>query len=86
MDPAHKPVLGKRRPDPTRHGGKNWPPIAFSPKTAMIYIPATNICAAHPPERISNTRIHGSTNRCSSVLLLSGEFKPGNAHGQAGMK
>jgi alcohol dehydrogenase (cytochrome c) len=24
------------------HGGKNWPPIAFSPKTRMIYIPANN--------------------------------------------
>ena len=27
---------------PDAHGGKNWPPAAYSPKTRMIYIPATN--------------------------------------------
>ena len=28
-------------------GGKNWPPIAFSPKTRLIYIPANeNLCGA----------------------------------------
>ena len=30
---------------PSLSGGKNWPPIAFSPETRMIYIPANdNIC------------------------------------------
>ena len=30
---------------PSLWGGKNWPPIAFSPKTRMIYIPANeNLC------------------------------------------
>jgi alcohol dehydrogenase (cytochrome c) len=43
VDPAHKPAIGKEAgfcPDP--HGGKTWPPIAFSPKTRMIYVPANN--------------------------------------------
>ena len=43
VDPAHKPITGKAAPFcPNAHGGKNWPPIAFSPKTRMIYIPANN--------------------------------------------
>lgn len=48
IDPAHKPGTGKTADFcPSLHGGKNWPPIAFSPKTRMIYIPANeNICAS----------------------------------------
>ena len=48
VDPAHKPGTGKRAEYcPSLWGGKNWPPIAFSPKTRMIYIPANeNLCAA----------------------------------------
>ncbi|MBV8842462.1 MAG: PQQ-dependent dehydrogenase, methanol/ethanol family [Bryobacterales bacterium] len=48
VDPAHKPGTGKRAEYcPSLHGGKNWPPISFSPKTRMIYIPANeNLCAA----------------------------------------
>jgi len=49
VDPAHKPGTGKRADFcPGTHGGKNWPPIAFSPKTRMIYIPANNnICGSN---------------------------------------
>jgi alcohol dehydrogenase (cytochrome c) len=43
VDPAHKPGTGKEADFcPNLHGGKNWPPIAFSPKTRMIYVPANN--------------------------------------------
>jgi alcohol dehydrogenase (cytochrome c) len=43
VDPEHKPGTGKRADFcPGSHGGKTWPPIAFSPKTRMIYIPANN--------------------------------------------
>ena len=46
VDPAHKPGTGKMVEHcPSLSGGKNWPPIAFSPETRMIYIPANeNIC------------------------------------------
>jgi len=47
VDPARKPATGKKVDDicPSHWGGKNWPPIAFSPKTRMIYIPANeNLC------------------------------------------
>jgi alcohol dehydrogenase (cytochrome c) len=43
IDPARKPGTGKRADFcPGPHGGKNWPPIAFSPQTRMIYIPANS--------------------------------------------
>ena len=43
IDPAHKPGTGKKADHcPSLWGGKNWPPIAYSPKTRMIYVPATN--------------------------------------------
>lgn len=48
VDPEHKPGTNKRAEFcPNSHGGKNWPPIAFSPQTRMIYIPANNnVCGA----------------------------------------
>jgi alcohol dehydrogenase (cytochrome c) len=48
VDPEHKPGTNKRAEFcPGSHGGKNWPPIAYSPQTRMIYIPAnTNVCGS----------------------------------------
>ncbi len=47
VDPDKKPGTGKLADFcPSLWGGKNWPPIAFNPKTRMIYIPANeNLCA-----------------------------------------
>lgn len=47
VDPDRKPGTGKSVTFcPSHWGGKNWPPIAFSPKTRLIYIPANeNLCA-----------------------------------------
>jgi alcohol dehydrogenase (cytochrome c) len=46
VDLTRKPGTGKKVEFcPSLWGGKNWPPIAFSPKTRMIYIPANeNLC------------------------------------------
>ena len=46
IDTTRKPASGKTVEFcPSLWGGKNWPPIAFSPKTRMIYIPANeNLC------------------------------------------
>ncbi|HEX4595534.1 MAG TPA: PQQ-dependent dehydrogenase, methanol/ethanol family [Bryobacteraceae bacterium] len=46
VDLDHKPSTGKEATYcPSLWGGKNWPPIAFSPVTRMIYIPANeNLC------------------------------------------
>ena len=47
VDPEHKAGTGKKAQYcPSWWGGKNWPPIAFSPQTRMIYVPANeNTCA-----------------------------------------
>jgi alcohol dehydrogenase (cytochrome c) len=49
VDPERTPGTGKRADFcPGVHGGKNWPPIAFSPRTRMIYIPANNnLCGSN---------------------------------------
>jgi alcohol dehydrogenase (cytochrome c) len=46
VDEAHKPGSNKEATYcPSLWGGKNWPPIAYSPKTRMIYVPANeNLC------------------------------------------
>jgi alcohol dehydrogenase (cytochrome c) len=48
IDPDRKPGTGKRADFcPSVHGGKNWPPAAYSPQTRMIYAPANNnLCSA----------------------------------------
>ncbi len=39
----NKPGTGKEATYcPSLHGGKNWPPAAYNPKTRMMYIPANN--------------------------------------------
>ena len=47
IDPTRRPATGRGADFcPSHWGGKNWPPIAFSPKTRMIYIPANeNLCS-----------------------------------------
>ena len=54
IDPDHKPGTGKNVDFcPSLWGGKNWPPVAFSPKTRMIYIPANeNLCASFNAEKV----------------------------------
>ena len=48
VDPAHKPGTGKVADFcPSHWGGKNWPPIAYSPQTRLVYVPANeNLCAS----------------------------------------
>jgi len=57
VDPDHKPATGKLAQFcPSLWGGKNWPPIAFSPKTRMIYIPANeNLCETTTGQNVEYT-------------------------------
>jgi alcohol dehydrogenase (cytochrome c) len=57
VDPARKPRVGMPAEFcPGTHGGKNWPPIAYSPQTRMIYIPATNnLCRSNMGVAVSYT-------------------------------
>jgi alcohol dehydrogenase (cytochrome c) len=66
VDPAHKPGTGKQADYcPELHGGKNWPPVAYSPKTRMVYIPANdNICGSSigiEVEYVPGSRFNGVT-------------------------
>ena len=71
VDPDHKPGTNKRASFcPSGSGGKNWPPIAFSPITRMIYVPANNnLCGTsmgvevtyEPGQRFTGARGGGAT-------------------------
>jgi alcohol dehydrogenase (cytochrome c) len=63
IDPARKPGTGKKADYcPELHGGKNWPPIAFSPKTRMIYIPANNnMCGSSTGTEVEYSAGNGFT-------------------------
>src|SRR5687767_4942874 len=63
IDEAHKPGTGKRAQYcPSLHGGKNWPPIAFNPRTRMIYIPANNnLCQTMEGAPVTYTAGRGFT-------------------------
>ncbi len=74
VDPARKPGTGKTADFcPSHWGGKNWPPIAFSPKTRMIYIPANeNLCGTligRPATYKAGSSYTGAT---STLVLADG--------------
>ncbi|MET4256198.1 alcohol dehydrogenase (cytochrome c) [Bradyrhizobium sp. S3.12.5] len=55
LDPAHKPVVGKRVEFcPSLWGGKDWPSAAYSQKTGLVYVPANeNFCGGFTGEKIA---------------------------------
>jgi alcohol dehydrogenase (cytochrome c) len=74
VDPEHKPGTDKKIAFcPSHWGGKNWPPVAFSPKTRLLYIPANeNLCAtftAHAVEYSAGSPFMGTT---STLELVPG--------------
>ena len=54
VDPAHKPVIGKRVEFcPSLWGGKDWPSAAYSQKTSLVYVPANeNFCGGFTGEKV----------------------------------
>jgi alcohol dehydrogenase (cytochrome c) len=72
IDPARKPQTGRVTEFcPSHWGGKNWPPIAFSPQTRLIYVPANeNLCAAIeglPVSYVPGSSFTGARNSLSIV-------------------
>ncbi|HEY1300913.1 MAG TPA: PQQ-dependent dehydrogenase, methanol/ethanol family [Stellaceae bacterium] len=57
VDPVRKPATGKKADFcPSLWGGKDWPPVAYSPKTRLLYIPANeNLCGTSIGEKVSYT-------------------------------
>ena len=79
VDPAHKPGTGKEADFcPTLHGGKNWPPIAFSPKTRMIYVPANNnLCGSSTG---MDTVVYDAGKGFTGVRMGANATAPGATH------
>ncbi len=68
VDLDHKSAIGKPASFcPSWHGGKNWEPGAFNPKTRMVYVPTQeNLCAvmmARTIETATGGRRAGTTNQ-----------------------
>ena len=78
VDPEHKPATGKKIDFcPSHWGGKNWPPIAYSPQTRMIYIPANeNLCANFAATKVEY--VAGSPYQMGGVANLT--IVPGADH------
>jgi len=78
VDPARKPATGKSAEFcPNLHGGKNWVPIAYSPKTRMIYVPANNnICQSMSGGEVSYVAGRGYTGSQSGPAFAA----PGADH------
>jgi alcohol dehydrogenase (cytochrome c) len=74
IDPARQPGTGKLAEFcPSHWGGKNWPPVAFNPKTRMIYIPANeNLCATIVGRPVSYTAGRSYTGATTTMLLAPG--------------
>ena len=74
VDPARQPGTGKEAYFcPSHWGGKNWPPIAYSPQTRMIYIPANeNLCTTMIGRPITYTPGQGFAGANSTLLVAPG--------------
>jgi alcohol dehydrogenase (cytochrome c) len=74
VDPAKRPGTGKEAEFcPSHWGGKNWPPIAYSPKTRMIYIPANeNLCGRIVGRPVTYAAGRGFTGATNVLLVAPG--------------
>jgi alcohol dehydrogenase (cytochrome c) len=74
VDPLHKPGTNKAANYcPGLSGGKNWPPIAFSPETRMIYIPANeNICSTLTGQPVTYNPTRGFSGAQIQTAIVPG--------------
>src|SRR5207247_5411973 len=74
VDPARQPETDKQADFcPSHWGGKNWPPIAFSPKTRMIYIPANeNLCTSMIGRPVTYSAGRGFTGVTNTIAIVAG--------------
>ncbi len=74
VDPARQP--GTNKPAefcPSHWGGKNWPPIAYSPETRMIYIPANeNLCTTMVGKPVTYTAGKSFTGASNTLQIAPG--------------
>jgi len=74
VDPARQPGTNKEADFcPSHWGGKNWPPISFSPKTRMIYVPANeNLCTTMIGRPVTYTAGRGFTGNTNTLRITAG--------------
>ncbi|MBI3262191.1 MAG: PQQ-dependent dehydrogenase, methanol/ethanol family [Acidobacteria bacterium] len=74
VDPVRQPGTGREADFcPSWWGGKNWPPIAYSPKTRMIYIPANeNLCAKIVGRKVDYNPGRSYTGATSTLYMAPG--------------
>ena len=74
VDPARQPGTDKRAEFcPSHWGGKNWPPVAYSPDTRMIYIPANeNLCSSMIGKPVTYTAGKSFTGAANTLTIAPG--------------
>jgi alcohol dehydrogenase (cytochrome c) len=74
VDPARQPGTGKEAEFcPSHWGGKNWPPVAFSPKTRLVYVPANeNLCTSMIGRPVSYSAGRGFTGMTNTLMIAPG--------------
>ena len=73
IDPARKPGTGKKAEFcPSLWGGKDWPPVAYSPKTRLLYVPANeNLCHTFTGEPVTYTPGQRFTGAAPANVIFS---------------
>ncbi len=74
VDPNRKPGTGKLADHcPSLWGGKNWPPVAFSPETRLLYIPANeNTCGTSTGREVEYMPGRSFTGATTGFYLAAG--------------
>lgn len=74
VDPDRKPGTGKLADHcPSLWGGKNWPPVAFSPETRLLYIPANeNTCGTSTGQEVEYMPGRSFTGATTGFYLAAG--------------
>jgi alcohol dehydrogenase (cytochrome c) len=74
VDPARQPGTGREAEFcPSHWGGKNWPPVSFSPKTRMVYVPANeNLCTAMIGRPVTYSAGRGFTGMTNTLMIVPG--------------
>jgi alcohol dehydrogenase (cytochrome c) len=72
VDLDHKPGTDKTATFcPSLWGGKDWPPVAYSPKTKLLYIPANeNLCTELRGEQVKYVAGERYTGVATNVMLM----------------
>jgi alcohol dehydrogenase (cytochrome c) len=74
VDPSRQPGTGREAEFcPSHWGGKNWPPVAYSPKTRMVYVPANeNLCTTITGRPITYAAGRPYTGANADLILAPG--------------